>query len=180
MISLRSTITQEVLSFFFAHEEASLYVNELARRLGLDSGNLTRKLIELEKEGLLRSELKGHQKYYSLNPTFPLLNEYKQIVLKTVGLERKLSEALKELPGIKRAFLFGSYAENKMDTFSDIDLMVIGDHSSLELQKRMSELQKKMNRDINVINLTEQEFKNRKKSDPLIKSVLSKPKISLA
>ena len=32
----------------FLHEEAELYVNEMARKFSLDDGNLSRKLKELE------------------------------------------------------------------------------------------------------------------------------------
>src|SRR5436190_9017320 len=108
MISLRSKISRDVLAFFFLQDQESLYVNEISRRLKLDSGNLARKLIELERDGLLKSELKGKQKYYSLNHSFPLINEYRKIVTKTVGFEHVLEQALREVKGLQKAFLFGS------------------------------------------------------------------------
>lgn len=178
MIGLKSDITQKVLAYYFLHEEASLYINEIARRLGVDSGNLTRKLIELEKEGILRSEARGNQRHYSLNISFPLREEYKRIVLKTIGFEHTLREALRKVSGLKKAYLFGSYAQNKMDASSDIDLMVVGNHKPLELQKIISSLQKKVDREINVITLTPGEYA-KKKSDPLIKSILENDKIAL-
>src|SRR5687767_3258734 len=153
MISLRSRITQGVLGYLFLHEGTEMYVNEMARRLGLDSGNLTRKLIELERAGLLRSDTRGHQKYYSLNPSFPLLKEYREITLKSVGLEHLLKETLQMVTGIKEAFLFGSYAENRMDLASDLDLLVVGTHKALDLQRALAGLQKKTDREINVVNL---------------------------
>ena len=44
MISLRSKITQQVLSYFFLHTEAELYLNEISRKLDLNRGNLTKKI----------------------------------------------------------------------------------------------------------------------------------------
>ena len=128
MLSLRSKIVQSVLGYFMLHEEAELYVNEMARRFSLDDGNLARKLKELEQEGILKSRLRGKERYYSLNESFPLLKEYKKIILKTVGFEEILNNALKHLKGIEKAYLFGSYAEDKMDVSSDIDLVVVGKH----------------------------------------------------
>jgi len=64
MLSLKSKITQAVLGYFMLHEGQELYVNEMARRLALDQGNLDRKLKQLEKEGILKSELKGKERYY--------------------------------------------------------------------------------------------------------------------
>ena len=85
MLSLRSKIAQAVLGYFMLHEGTELYVHEMARRLSLNQGNLDRKLKQLEKEGILKSELRGKERYYSLNTSFPLLKEYKRIVLKTIG-----------------------------------------------------------------------------------------------
>ncbi len=179
MISLRSDITQKVLGYFMLHDRAELYINEMARRLSVDDGNLTRKLKELEKEGILKSELKGQEKYYSLNRSFPLVQEYKKIILKTVGLEQQLKELLKPIKGLKNAYIFGSYATDKMDASSDIDLMVVGNHSTIEVQKKIAEIQKSVNREINVINLSREEYAKKQKSDPFIKSILRKKKIQI-
>ena len=72
MISLRSDIVQKVLGYFFLQQGAENYGNDLARVLHLESGNLTRKLLVLEKEGLLKSRWQGKQRYYSLNAGFDI------------------------------------------------------------------------------------------------------------
>ncbi len=179
MINLKSKIAQEVFGYFFLHEGVSLYVNEMARRLHLDSGNLTRKLVEFEQEGILRSETRGNQKYYFLNPSFPLLAEYKRIATKTFGFEHLLREIFGEVKGLKKAFLFGSYASNKMDSSSDIDLLAIGEHKPLELHKKIADIQKKIDREINLISMSSAEFESKQKTDPFIKSIRSKPMIPL-
>ena len=179
MISLKSRIAQSVLGYFMLHESAELYINEMARRLSLDDGNLVRKLKELEAEGILKSELKGKERYYSLNQSFPLLHEYKKIVLKTVGLEHTLKRAIEKVKGIKQAVLFGSYAEDRMDVSSDIDLLVIGDHDTIELQKKIAAVQKTMDREINLVSMGEKEYEKKKKTHPLLKSIAQRKKISL-
>jgi len=64
MISLRSSITQKLLNYFFINPDEERYVNDLARKLKVDPKNLSNKLKELEKEGLFCSENKGQEKYY--------------------------------------------------------------------------------------------------------------------
>ena len=179
MISLRSQITQAVLGYFMLHESAELYINEMARRFSLDDGNLTRKLKELEEEGILRSESKGKERYYSLNPSFPLLKEYKKLILKTVGFEHLLKEALLEVQGIQHAILFGSYASDKMNASSDLDLLVIGKHDTIALQRKIAELQKTMGREINVISMSEEEYKRKRRTHPLLKSIRQKKSVSI-
>ena len=177
MISLKSKVAQAVLGYFMLHESSELYMNEMARRLSLDDGNLTRKLKELEQEGILKSEERGKERFYSVNKAFPLLKEYKQIILKTIGFERELKEYLKRVKGLKQVYIFGSYAQDRMDTASDIDLLVIGDHNAVELQMEIAALQKRINREVNVKNLTSTEFDKKKKTDPLLKDILQKKKI---
>ena len=179
MISLRSKITQAVLDYFILHEGKADYVNEIARRLELDDGNLSRKLKELQQQGILKSENRGKELYYSLNSSFPLLKEYKKIIQKTFGLETTLKKKLKELDGIEEAFLFGSYAQDAMDLSSDIDLIVVGNHSTLKLGRIIAEIQKKVQREINVIAFGTNEYESKKKSDPFLKSVLRKKRIQL-
>ena len=179
MLSLRSKIAQAVLGYFMLHEGTELYVHEMARRLSLNQGNLDRKLKQLEKEGILKSELRGKERYYSLNTSFPLLKEYKRIVLKTIGLKHVLKDALQRVKGLKQAHLFGSYAKDQMDAASDIDLLAVGNHNTLELQKEISEIQKSIGREINVVSLGPAEYEKKRKSDPFIKSVLQGKKIQI-
>lgn len=84
MVSLRSGVTRKVLNYFFVNPQESLYVNELSRKLDLDKRNLVKKLKELESEGLLKSELRGNLKIYSINKSYPLYKEYQKIILNTV------------------------------------------------------------------------------------------------
>ena len=173
MISLKSKVTSKILNYYFLNPDSSLYVNELSEKLSLDKRNLVKKLKELEAEGLLKSESRGNLKLYSCNKGYPLYNEYKKIVLKTLGLENSLSRLLKDVKGIKKAYIYGSYARNKLSVNSDIDLLVVGSHKIIPLQKILSSLQKEIDREINVVNMDESDFNKRKKSgDPFIKGVL--------
>lgn len=178
MISLKSKTVLELLNHFFLHEDENLYVNELVRRLGIDKRNLLKKLKECENAGLFKTEFKGNLKYYSLNKDFPLYNEYKKIILKTTGIETRLRELLEKIKGIKRAFIYGSYVSDKMDASSDIDVFVIGNHKVIEVQKAISALQKRIDREINVINIGEKEFLS-KKDDPFLSDIIKKDKIEL-
>ncbi len=179
MVSVRSKITKAVLAYFFLHDDVRMYVNELARRLNLDDGNLSRKLRELERDGILASEQDGREKYYFLNKDFSLLEEYRGIILKTVGLENTLRQALRKIGGLKEAYIFGSYATDEMDAASDIDLLVIGKHDTIEMQKKIASIQEDVDREINVINMTSSEYEKRQRTEPFVKSLAETKKIRL-
>lgn len=178
MLKLSSKTTRKLLSYFFLHEDESLYFNEMVRRLDEDKRNLARKIKEFESAGLLKVESKGNLKIYSVNKKFPLYKEYKKIVLKVAGIESALKNAVSKVKGVEEAFLFGSYAENKMDNLSDIDIMVIGEHSTIDLHAAVSRVQKTIDREVNIISMSQKEFRAKLK-DPFISKVMQSKRIVL-
>ncbi len=180
MLSLRSKVTQKLLNYYFLNQEKKCYVNELATTLDIDKRNLVKKINELEKEGLFFSEQQGNLRLVSINKKFPLFNEYKKIFLKTVGFEKKLQESLSKVQGVSQVIVFGSYAQDQLNIYSDIDLLIIGEHSVLKTQTIISELQKKTGREINPIHMDPEEFAIRKKkNDPLIKNIIQSKHIRI-
>jgi len=155
-------------------------VNELARVLGVDAGNLSRKLKELENEGIIVSEFSGNQRYYFLNQKYPFLQEMKKIYQAKYGLKEQLAKVLKKLPGLRQAYLFGSYAKGNFGRESDIDLLLIGQHSALQAKKMILPLQRELNREFNIVDFTEAEFIKRKKNkDEFIQDVFKNKIISI-
>lgn len=172
MINFKSKITQAVLGYFFINPRAEMYLNEMARKFKVDRGNLTRKLAELEKEGVLRKDKKGNLSLYTVNRRYPFLPEFKKIFIKSFGLEHELKEKLKNIKGIKAAIIFGSYVKNRLSAESDIDLLLVGSHKFMEAQEEIVKLQSRIDREINVIDMTEDEFR-RKKNEDFLKHVLN-------
>lgn len=180
MISLKSKTTIKILTYYFLNPDLRHYVNEMARVLKLDPKNLYRKLNELEQEGILHSEFEGKQRYFSLNKKSKTAKIYKNLLSQTVGLEDQMRQALEKVHGIEHAYLYGSYAKDTMSTGSDIDLLVVGDHSTLELQKVLNKIQHNVGREINAVNLSAAELRQKKmKKDPFIRNVFSGKHIKL-
>ena len=180
MISLRSKVAIKLLDYYFLNLEAQVYINELARILELDPKNTETKLKEFEKEGLFKSEFRGKERYFFLAKDNPVLEHYRQIFLKTHGIEKILKDMIGGIKGLKEAYLFGSYASNKMDSSSDIDLLAIGSHSVLKLQRVIAKLQKDVGREFNVTNLSPKEFAAKENDkDPFIENVFKTKTIKL-
>lgn len=180
MISLRSKLVRKLLNYFFINPQEKLYVNEVSKKLDLDKRNLVKKLRELEQEGILKSERRGNLKLYSVNRRYYLYKEYKSTILKTVGLEDRLRKIIQSTYGVREGYIYGSYVLGRMGIYSDVDLLVIGDHNILELQRKLNQLQKEINREINIVNMSTREFKNRiKKRDTFIQEIFNKKHIRL-
>lgn len=180
MLNLRSGIKSKILNYFFFNEGSRVYINELARLMSADPKNVHRMLVQLQGEGVLASEFKGKERYFFCNVTNPLYREYKNIFLKTAGLEARLKEEIKGIAGIKEAYIFGSYAQGAYGAQSDIDILLVGKHHSLSAQKVFYKIQKEIGREINTVNLTPEEFRKRKTThDQFVKSVFARKVIKL-
>ena len=180
MLQFRSGITIKVLGYFFLNPQKKHYINELANILGLDVGNLFRKLKEIEEEGVLYSERRGNQKYYGLNKNYPFLKEIKRMYNAKYGLVNILKKKLEKTKKLKEAYIFGSYAKGNFQQESDIDILLIGNHSSLEAKRNILPLEKRLGRKINIIDISPEELKlRREKNDDFIKNIFSQKTIKI-
>jgi predicted nucleotidyltransferase len=161
MIPLRSNLRKALLTHYLVNRSASHYIRELAALLRVDPTNLSRELNRLEEEGLFRSELRGNQKYYSLNKEYPLLKEVFTILRRTIGVIPAVSEALRKIPGIQAAYLYGSFAKQEEDAASDIDVLIVGNPEPNELANAAARLEKLLNREISYTVIADQELKRK-------------------
>lgn len=180
MISFKSKVTQKLLEYFFINPDSEHYINELAKLLELDPKNVDTKLKEFENEGLFTSEYRGRERYFKLDRAYPLLSNYREIFNKTIGVEAQLVATVNAVSGIEEAYIFGSYARDQMNASSDIDVLVIGSFDSMELIKKIMNLQKVTGREINVVNISREEFDTKKsEGDSFLAEVMKDERIKI-
>ena len=180
MISLRSELRRKLLTFFYVNRTARVYVRQLAAALEADSTNVSRELARLAQEGLLRSETEGRQLYYSINRDYPYLKPVFALLQGSVGIQPTLKHALEAVPGIRSAWIFGSFAKNEADATSDIDLLIVGKPDQAQLAAEVRTAEQSLRREINYTILTSKELKRRfQKRDPLITDIWSGKRIEL-
>lgn len=179
----KSTLKRKLLAYFYTNPEARLYLREIALLLGVDPANLSRELKSLVKEGVFLSEKRGLQKFFSLNRTYPLYQELKSIVFKTMGVRGALHERLNHLKGIKRAFLHGSFAKGTENASSDIDLCVIVDKDKFDETAFLSsiqDLERELAREINYVYYPQEEWEKKVSSqDSFVQTILKNKRIEL-
>jgi predicted nucleotidyltransferase len=163
MFEIKSKVAEKLLGYYSLNPTARHYINELARILQVDPANLDKQLKKLETEGLFTSQIQGNLRYFALNKKYSLLDEFKKTYAFKYGVERKISQSLKDLKGLEEGYIFGSYAKNSFGAQSDIDILLIGNHSSLEAKRKLAKLENEFARELNVIDMTEQELTKRKK-----------------
>lgn len=180
MLDLRSTARRHLLAYYFTNPTARHHLRDLAERLNTDPSNLSKELRRLEREGLFRSEVSGRQKYFQLDRAYPLFNEVRRIVEKTIGAPAAIREALDNVDRIEEAHLYGSFARNQQDAVSDIDLLIIGAPGEETLSEAIRKLERQLGRDINYTVLPPKEFASRRgRKDSFLENVWQSERIPL-
>lgn len=179
----KSRLRNKILLHFFTNVDDEMYLREMALRLKEDPGNLSKELSKLEHEGIFISQFRGKQKYFFLNKAYPLFNELKSIIFKTIGIQGSLQNIINEISGIVSAFIYGSFATGKENASSDIDLCLIVKDSVFNEHNFISKIDglgKTISREINYIYYSEEEWKKQiNENDSFIINIKMGPKIIL-
>lgn len=170
-----------VLSLLYGRADEEFYIRYILRSVSVGHGSVQRELKRLAEAGILRRTLRGRQVYYQANRDSPIFPELKSLITKTAGVGDILLNALAPLAErIKIAFIFGSVARGEETRRSDIDLLVVGDVSFMDVVTNLQAAQKVIGREINPTVYPSKEFESKIKANHHFPSILlDGPKISL-
>lgn len=151
-------------------KEGSLSVNEIASKLRLSKGLVSKYFDILTKEGILtRKNGKFFAKQSSFAKGIKILLNIKQVSLKI----------FKKYPFIQSVGLYGSCAKGENREDSDVDLWIrIRKTSDEKLAALTSEINNKI-RNVKVLFLTKEKIEQIKKNDPLFYHALAFGSISV-
>jgi predicted nucleotidyltransferase len=171
----------EALAVLLLRPEESFHVREMARLTGIPAGSLHRELKTLEEAGFLLREPMGNQVRYRANRSHPIYAELAEIFRKTSGLADVLREALNGLkPSIDLAFVFGSVAQGKERSVSDVDVFVAGNASFADVVSALTAVQPRLGREINPVVMRSAEARDKlSANDRFLTRVAREPKIFL-
>jgi len=176
----KSKTRSAIFRLYFTNPDAEYYLRELERMLSIPVSMIRKELTNLEGAGIFASRKRGNLTFFSLNKSYPLFNELKSIVLKTVGAAGLLKEILSKIKGIEVAFIYGSFARSQEHAGSDIDVLVIGNPDDDILLEEIDSAEKLLKREINYTVFPRREFVQKKKGqNAFIKDLLANPKIFL-
>ncbi|MFH1326054.1 MAG: nucleotidyltransferase domain-containing protein [Candidatus Falkowbacteria bacterium] len=150
MLNLLKNNQGKILNLFFKDPEKDYYLREIAKNLGKEPGVFQKAIEKLIKEGILKDERRGNLRFFKLNKNYPIYEEIKKIVSKTLGIEAQMKELVDGLEGVEYVFIFGSIAKGNEYSESDIDLMLVGTNVDQDdLIEKVSKLEIELGREIN-------------------------------
>jgi predicted nucleotidyltransferase len=172
---------QRVLATTLAQPERSFMLAELLKEAGSGRGGTQLQIERLLAAGVLvEGPRQGRQRSIRANTGFFLYPELSSIALKTFGLAQPLEEALAPLADrIDEAFVFGSVAKELDSGASDIDVMVVGEVTHLELIEVADKLQSRLRRSLQFVLYDPVEWRDLVESDPVIRQIVSGPRLQV-
>ncbi|MBP8591264.1 winged helix-turn-helix transcriptional regulator [Candidatus Shapirobacteria bacterium] len=176
-----SRVREKILAEFFARPRMMLYGRQLTRDLGEQSNAIRRELLNLEKEGVLKSEKRGNRVYFSLNPDHLFFPELEAIFAKKGALGGAMIKNRGRLGKIKAVFLTRRFLRQMPRQESEeINILVVGEVILPELAALVSEEEKRRGEEINYTVMDEKEFRFRLAGkDPFLADFLIKPRVTI-
>jgi uncharacterized protein len=172
---------QRVLGATLLHPDRSFSLQELLRLADSGRGSAQKQVDRLVESGVLQEEARrGNQRSIRANTEFTFYPELLSIARKSFAVAEPLKEALAPFAhGINTAFVFGSVAKTTDSDASDIDLIVVGEVSLLELSEALHSTEQELARPINFSLYGPDEWVNLVQSDPVIAQIAKGPTLKI-
>ncbi|MBI2922078.1 MAG: MarR family transcriptional regulator [Planctomycetes bacterium] len=170
---------RRVLGWLLSHPDGDFHFREIVRRTGSAHGAVQRELTALAAAGLVRRTVRGRQVFFQAERASPIFAELSSIFLKTAGIADVIRDALTPLSRrILAAFVFGSAVRGELGRSSDIDVLVLGDVSFLEVADALASAQPRLGREVNPTVYPTAEFRDKLRTGHhFLKSVLAGPRV---
>lgn len=128
----RSAAQARILERIFAErDEVGVSLSGLVAETGIPAATVHREIGRLEEAGLVASSRVGRERRVAANPSSPFYPELRSLVRKAFGPVAVLRARLADVPGVRRAYVFGSWARRYRGDEGpaplDVDLLVIGE-----------------------------------------------------
>jgi predicted nucleotidyltransferase len=168
--------TARILALLSSIAGDELHTNEIIRRINGNPTGVQRALLKSQANGLITSRRVGNLRLWRMDPQNPLYASMREVFARTRGIPAQLAKVLAKMPGVRLAFLFGSYVTAQDNPTSDIDLFVIGSPDWLQLSEAVRAAGHQLGRVVNPIVWSESELANPPAANRVfLDSILSEP-----
>ena len=177
----RSNGQARLLARLYLQPDRTTTLSDLADELDLSHTTVSREADKLERAGLIRSERIGNQRRLRRNEDSIYFPALRDLLLRAFGPVPLLERALREIDGIERAFIFGSWASRYLgeagEAPNDLDLLIVGSPQRSALARIGRDLERQLGYEINPTVVPEEEWKAKKSG--FLRSVARGPLVEL-
>lgn len=150
---LRSQQQGEILALLLGNPDSEFSLTDIAGRTGAPHPSVYREVQRAEQAGLVTSRKVGNTRLVSANKASPYYQGLADVLVRAFGVPAILALALRGVPGINRAYIFGSWAARHAGQpgsrpVADIDVLVLGEPDRDHLYGALDEAEKQLGRPV--------------------------------
>ena len=157
-----NTVSMKLMQYFFDNPYEQTHLRELSRKTNTSIFSTKKNIDKLIKQNILIEKRQGNQRLVKPNIENQFFKHLKiAYSLKKIQDSQVLEFLEKNIPAISSITLYGSTAQGKDDEKSDIDLLIIGQKTKIDISK----FEKKINKEINLLIMKWSEWRTHANQD---------------
>jgi DNA-binding transcriptional ArsR family regulator len=150
---LRSQQQGEILALLLGDPDLELSLTEIASRTGTPHPSVHREIQRAEQAGLVTTRKVGSTRLVRANTDSPYYSGLAEVLTRAFGPPAVLTQALRLLPGITAAYIYGSWAARHegqagQRPVADIDVLILGEPNRDELYAALSAVEERLGRPV--------------------------------
>ncbi|MDP5182602.1 winged helix-turn-helix domain-containing protein [Blastococcus sp. BMG 814] len=151
---LRSQVQGDLLALLFLHPQQEFSLTEVARLGGVTLSSVHHEVTRLLQAGLVRDRRVGNTRLVRADTSSVLAGPLTDLLAVTYGPRPVLSDALRGVLGVERAYIYGSWAARYSGVPgpvpNDIDLLVVGTADVDDLEDAVRPAGERLRREVNI------------------------------
>lgn len=167
---MKFDLSNPTLNLFLNNPEKGFYLREISKTIKRNPSLLSKELNNYYKLNILQEKKQANTRIYTLNVNSEFVKTLQKLWI--LSELKPIVDSLKE--DVDKIILYGSFADQKYTSTSDIDLLVLIDTKKIN-QEEVSKLEQKLNKEISLITMSELEYNRKLKTkDSFINKVNNK------
>jgi len=180
---LRSQVQGVLLALLYLHPDGEYSLTDAARHIGVTPRAVHAEASRLVAGGLILDRRVGNTRMLRAADGTPLTRPLTDLLAVTYGPLPVLTDAVRSVPGVQRAYIYGSWAARYSGEIGpvpvDVDVLVIGTADLDDLEEAARQSEPVLGREVNIRRIRPDVWEGEGASDPFLASVRSKPLVEL-
>ncbi|MDP9399250.1 MAG: ArsR family transcriptional regulator [Actinomycetota bacterium] len=180
---LRSQVQGNLLALTYLHPEREYSLTDAAGRVGATVKAVQQEVSRLVDAGLLVDRRLGNVRLIRAAHGSPLTRPLTDLLAVTYGPLPVLADALRDVPGVARAFIYGSWAARYQGEPGpvphDVDVLIVGTADPDDLDEVARQVEPRLGREVNMRRVRPATWDVTEVTDTFLASVRSRPLVEL-
>lgn len=180
---LRSQTQGDLLALLYLDPEHEYTISEAARRVGASFQTVHHEVGRLVQAGLLKDRRHGNNRLVRAVVDSPLSRPLTDLLAATYGPLPVLTAGLAAVPGVQRAFIYGSWAARHSGEPGppphDVDVLVVGNADVDDVDDVARAAEQRLGREVNIRRIRPEAWEQPATTDAFLTSVRTRPLVEL-